>query len=163
MNNKEFNPMFLAYNRSLKDRACKMRNNPTDAEKKMWNILRQGDLGKYKFLRQKIVGNYIADFYCSKYKLIIEVDGGGHKENDQQNYDKERTLFFENLEIQVLRFWNNDVLENLEGTHEVILEFFEKKSPHPSLKKEGAKGVFKIKAPSVPLSKKRGAKGILKK
>ncbi len=133
----DFVPMFLPYNGNLKDRARKMRNNPTDAEKKLWDILRQGELKQYKFLRQKIIGNYIADFYCSQYKLIIEVDGGGHDEVDQIEYDKERTLFFENLGMKVLRFWNNDVLENPKGIYAKILEFFENKSP------------------SIPLSKKR--------
>jgi very-short-patch-repair endonuclease len=143
MNNKKFNPMFLAYNGNLKERARKMRNDPTNAEKILWNILRQGELKEHGFLRQKIVGNYIADFYCPKYKLIIEVDGGGHQEPEQQDYDKERTLFFENLEIQVLRFWNNDVLENSEGVYKKILDYFKKKSPQPSLKKEGVKGILK--------------------
>ena len=85
---------FVEYNSNLRERAREMRNNPTDAEKKLWNILRTGELKKHRFLRQKILGNYIADFYCSKLQLIIEVDGGGHQEIRQENYDKERTLFF---------------------------------------------------------------------
>ena len=117
--------MFFAYNTDLKERAKKMRNNPTDAELKLWNILRTGELKDYRFLRQKILGNYIADFYCSKYKLIIEADGGGHQELEQKDYDRERTAFFENLGIIVLRFWNNDVLQNPEGVYEKILEFFD--------------------------------------
>ena len=129
--------MFFPYNVKLKNRARKMRNNPTDAEKKLWDILRQGELKQYKFLRQKIIGNYIADFYCSQYRLILEVDGSGHDEVEQIEYDKERTLFFENLGMKVLRFWNNDVLENPAGVYAKILEFFENKSP------------------SIPLSKKR--------
>ena len=84
MNQQKFIPQFFDYNKDLKDRAKLMRNKPTEAEKKLWNILRQGKLIEYRFLRQKIIGNYIADFYCSKQKLIIEVDGGGHNETDQK-------------------------------------------------------------------------------
>ena len=118
---------FVEYNSNLRERAREMRNNPTDAEKKLWNILRTGELKKHRFLRQKILGNYIADFYCSKLQLIIEVDGGGHQEIRQENYDKERTLFFENLGLIVLRFWNNEVLQNPEGVYERILEFVDGK------------------------------------
>ena len=79
-------------------------------------------------MRQKILGNYIADFYCSKYQLIIEADGGGHQEIEQKEYDEERTAFFGNLGIVVLRVWNNDILQNPEGVHEEVLKFL-KKSP----------------------------------
>jgi len=84
--------------------------------------LRQGELKKYRFLRQKILGNYIADFYCSKLQLIIEADGGGHQDTEQKEYDKERTLFFESLEMNVLRFWNNHILQDSEGVYAKILE-----------------------------------------
>lgn len=126
MANKKFFPQFLPYNKNLKERARTMRNNPTDTEKKMWNLLRSGDLAEYRFLRQKIIGNYIADFYCSKQQLIIEIDGGGHNENNQKEYDTIRTKFFESLGTQVIRFWNTDVLQNETGVYQKVLEIIEK-------------------------------------
>ena len=113
---------FVEYNSNLRQRAREMRNNPTDAERKLWNILRQGELKKHRFLRQKILGNYIADFYCSKLQLIIEADGGGHQEQEQKEYDEARTLFFESLGMKVLRFWNNEILQNPSGVYAKILE-----------------------------------------
>ncbi len=113
-----------------------MRKNPTEAEKAMWKILKNGDLAKLTFNRQKILGNYIADFYCSKAKLVIEVDGESHAENDQKEYDEVRTAFLNGFNLKVLRFWNNDVIENPEGAHETILQAIQK-SPIPFFLKRG--------------------------
>ena len=71
-----------------------------------------------KFKRQKLIGNYIVDFVCLEQKLIIELDGGQHAE--QIEYDKTRTNFLESEGYEVLRFWNNQVLHELEGVLEVI-------------------------------------------
>ena len=130
--------VFFPYNINLKERAREMRKNPTIAEKKLWDILRTGELKEYRFLRQKIVGNYIADFYCSKLRLVLEADGVGHGEKDQKEYDKNRTLFFKNLGITVLRFWNSDILENPKRVYKEILSFVRKSPPTP-LSQEGRK------------------------
>jgi very-short-patch-repair endonuclease len=73
-----------------------------------------------KFRRQHSIGKYVVDFYCSEKKLVIEIDGWQHKE--QERYDEERIKYLESLELKVLRFWNNDVNDNLNG---VILKIEE--------------------------------------
>jgi len=103
---------------TLTERARNMRKNPTDAEKKLWQILNREQM-EQRFRRQHPIGNYIADFVCTKAKLIVEVDGSQHQE--QQSYDAERTRFFETQGYRVLRFWNNEILENIEGVHQIIL------------------------------------------
>ena len=121
---------YLSYNTNLKDKARKMRNEMTLAERKLWyEYLR---LSEYRFLRQKLINNYIVDFYCSKLKLVIEVDGGTHIEEKDIIYDKIRTKELERLGLKVLRFWNNDILE---GIGEVVakIENEIKKSPQPPL------------------------------
>ena len=74
----------------------------------------------YKFRRQFPVGGYILDFYCHPAKLAIELDGGGHNDEEQRRYDRERTRILEGTGIRGVRFWNNDVLNELENVLEVI-------------------------------------------
>lgn len=83
-----------------------LRNNPTPQEKKLWYYLKGHNLG-YKFQRQHSIGFYIVDFYCSMKKLVIELDGNAHAEN--QEYDRERTTYLSNLGYTVLRFWNAEI------------------------------------------------------
>ena len=104
-------------NQLLKN-AKSLRSNQTDAEKKLWYQLRASRFQNLKFKRQKLIGNYIVDFVCLEQKLIIELDGGQHAE--QIEYDKTRTNFLESEGYEVLRFWNNQVLHELEGVLEVI-------------------------------------------
>jgi len=113
-----------------------MRNNPTKAERAMWRILKSGELSKFTFNRQKILGNYVVDFYCSKAKLVIEIDGVGHAENEQKEYDDERTAFLNGFNLHILRFWNNDVIENSEVVYDIILQAI-RKSPLTPLSQEG--------------------------
>ncbi len=68
-----------------------------------------------KFYRQHMIGNYIADFYCAKAKLVVEIDGGQHTESPSINYDKLRTDYFNQRGIKVVRYFNCDILENLDG------------------------------------------------
>ncbi len=89
-----------------------LRNNITPQELLLWYRLKNKALG-YKFRRQHSIGNFIADFYCYEKKLVIELDGSQHLDNVE--YDKERTEYFESLNIKVLRFWNNDIDNNLNG------------------------------------------------
>jgi BirA family biotin operon repressor/biotin-[acetyl-CoA-carboxylase] ligase len=99
--------------------ARKLRQNMTEAEKLLWSRLRARQLGNAKFVRQFPIGNAIADFACRSARLIIELDGGQHADNDT---DKMRTKLIKAHGYQVIRFWNNDVLENIEGVLETILQ-----------------------------------------
>jgi very-short-patch-repair endonuclease len=98
--------------------ARKLRKAPTDAEIHLWWALRDRRLRGYKFRRQHPVGPYVADFACTREKLIVEVHGGQHAANE---HDAERTEWLESQGWRVLRFWNNDVLTNIEGVVETIL------------------------------------------
>lgn len=100
----------------------KLRSSATTQEIILWSRLRKKQLG-YKFRRQSSIGKYIVDFYCPQKKLIIELDGWQHKEEKQERYDKERTKFIESLGFKILRFWNNDVNNNLEGAIFKIEEY----------------------------------------
>ena len=95
------------------------RSRPTDAERKLWRLLRSLDLGGTHFRRQVVIGGYIADFACRGAMLVIEVDGGQHCENAA---DAVRTGTMETLGWRVLRFWNNEVLLNPQGVVERIAE-----------------------------------------
>jgi very-short-patch-repair endonuclease len=99
--------------RSLKDRRRELRKNSTTAESWLWYSLRDNKLG-VKFRRQHSIGGYIADFYCQKAKLIIELDGGVHNTSEAKEYDRIRDKYFEELEYKVLRFSNQEVLEKTE-------------------------------------------------
>jgi len=92
----------------------------TDAERALWRLLRARQLSGYKFRRQQPIDRYIVDFVCLAYRLIIEVDGGQHATNIA--YDEPRIRYLESAGFQVLRFWNNEVLENSEGVCLKILE-----------------------------------------
>jgi very-short-patch-repair endonuclease len=95
--------------------AGKLRKNSTPAERKLWSRIRNDQLG-VTFRRQHAVGSYIPDFCSPKSKLIIELDGSQHLE--QEEYDQERTKYFESAGYKVIRFWNNDVMNKIE---EIIL------------------------------------------
>ena len=98
-------------NPNTKHKAIKLRKESTPAERKLWSRIRNDQLG-VTFRRQHAVGNYIPDFCSPKAKLIIELDGSQHLE--QEEYDQERTKYFELLGYKVIRFWNNDVINKIE-------------------------------------------------
>ncbi|MGH6855592.1 MAG: endonuclease domain-containing protein [Aestuariivirga sp.] len=100
--------------------ARKLRAESTPAEAKLWSVLRNKQLEGYKFRRQHPVGNYVADFCCEEIGLIIELDGGQHAE--RENRDRIRTLVLEDMKYTVLRFWNIDIIEALDGVVDRILE-----------------------------------------
>ena len=103
-------------------RRCReLRRETTDAEKLLWNLLRDRQLEGAKFRRQHPFGPYILDFYCHEAKLAVELDGGQHDEEKQVLHDADRSRFLEREGIRVLRFWNNDVFMNTEGVLECIL------------------------------------------
>ena len=91
----------------------------TEAERILWQQLRKRQLLGFKFRRQHPMGRYIIDFACTDAQLVIEVDGGQHSE--QRDYDATRTDWLNNQGYTVLRFWNNEILANMEGVKEVIL------------------------------------------
>ncbi len=118
--------LYAPYNVKLKELSREMRKKPTEAEKRIWEILKSGDLAKLTFNRQKPLGNYIVDFYCSKAQLVIEVDGAGHREEEQRVYDEERTAYLQGFDLKVLRFWNSEVIQNPEGVYEKIIQTIKK-------------------------------------
>ena len=101
--------------------ARNLRRNQTDAERLVWSKLRGRQLNGAKFRRQFPLPPYIADFCCEDALLIVEIDGGQHAEAVEA--DKERTAFFEQEGYRVVRFWNNDVLENIDGVAEDIMKW----------------------------------------
>jgi very-short-patch-repair endonuclease len=103
---------------NLSNKARSLRKNQTDVEQLMWKHLRNRRLFNYKFRRQFPIEPYIADFACLELKLIIELDGGQHA--SRINYDDQRSLFLKQRGFKVIRFWNNDVIENTEGVLEAI-------------------------------------------
>jgi len=114
--------------RSRTTRARNLRRNATDAEQKLWRELRTLDLA-VKVRRQHPVGRHIADFAIPACKLIIELDGGQHA--DAVEEDARRTAALNALGYRVIRFWNNDVLANIEGVLQTILSVIEKSPPSP--------------------------------
>jgi len=103
---------------TLTNNARSLRKNQTDAERLLWQKLRNRQLLNVKFRRQFPIAPYIADFVCLELKLIIELDGSQHF--DQIVYDNERSGFLKQRGFEVLRFWNNDVFKNTEGVLESI-------------------------------------------
>lgn len=102
------------------EQARHLRRNLTEAERKLWIYLREKKADGFHFRRQCPIGPYIADFLCYAAKLIIEVDGGQHGMEDGFERDRRRTAWLETNGYRVIRFWNNDVLGNIEGVVEVI-------------------------------------------
>ena len=113
-----------------RDKARQLRRDQTDAEGKLWYLLRNRNLASRKFKRQVPIGRFIADFACLELKLIIEADGGQHA--DQQDYDEARTAWLESEGWRVLRFWNRDILTNIDGVAEAILEAIRLSEFNPS-------------------------------
>ncbi len=95
-----------------RSRAHELRSNMTDAERRLWTALRRKQIAGHRFRRQMPLGPYIVDFFCPALRLIIEVDGGQRTDSP---VDEQRDLWMESQGFQVVRFWNNDVLQNLEG------------------------------------------------
>ena len=103
----------LFYNRKLRGYSRQLRKNMTDVERLLWSKVRKKQLKEYQFYRQRIVGNYIVDFYCPKAKLIDEIDGGQHYNNKEIKKDKTRDDYMRKRGLKVLRFSDREILENL--------------------------------------------------
>ena len=106
-------------NERLRSFARQLRRNQTDAEKIMWRKLRAKQLQDLKFRRQQPIGEFIVDFVCFEKKLIIELDGGQHEKNKEQ--DEIRDAWLSSQGYTVVRFWNNDILKNIDGVMQSIL------------------------------------------
>ena len=104
----------------------------TEAERLLWSRLRDRRLGGLKFRRQVPLGPYIVDFLCPEKRVIVEIDGGQHNLPDERCRDLERTRFLEAKGYKILRFWNNEVLGNLEGVLTVILAACQGQDRSPS-------------------------------
>ena len=104
---------FTGYNNKLKEKSRELRKNMTEQERRLWYCF----LKDYpiRIYRQRTIGNYIADFYCSKAKVVIEIDGSQHYTDEGMSYDEYRTHIIEDYNIKVIRFSNYDVNTNFEG------------------------------------------------
>jgi len=112
--------------RELRERARKMRANPTPAEQRLWSMLRDRRMPELKFRRQHVIAPYIVDFVCLERFLVIQADGGQHSDNLA---DHRRDAYLRARGFHVLRFWNNDVMENAAGVLDAITAALH--TPHP--------------------------------
>lgn len=120
--------------------ARNLRRNQTTAEEKLWARLRNRQLEGHKFRRQVPLGRFIVDFSCYDARLVVELDGGQHGESEAE--DAARTGWLESRGFRVLRFWNNEVMENMEGVLTIIAEALEdREPPHPGPLPGGERGV----------------------
>ena len=117
-------PRLLAHARS-------MRHDPTDAEAKLWQLLRNRRLAGFKFRRQIPVAGYIVDFYCHDACLGVELDGGQHNDDRGKAYDEGRTLALKRSGVRIVRFWNPDVLKELDVVLEHIYQYLTDLSLQP--------------------------------
>ena len=109
--------------------ARNLRKQSTDAERKLWWCLRAKQFSGLKFRRQQVIGNYIVDFVCFSKKIIIELDGSQHMKASNKLQDKIRDQWLKKQGFIVLRFWDNEVLQNIEGVREIIFKYCH---PHPN-------------------------------
>jgi very-short-patch-repair endonuclease len=123
-----------------RDFARALRNQSTDAEKRLWHFLRAEKLGGHKFRRQAAIGSYVVDFVCFSARLIVELDGPQHLEPDAARHDERRAIWLSSRGFRVLRFRNQELDENIHGVVDAIagaLAELEKSPPSPTLPAEG--------------------------
>ena len=118
-------------------RARQLRRSQTVAEGRLWYRVKNRQIGGYKLVRQEPIGPYIADFVCRERKLVIELDGSQHIENA---HDHIRDAFLRSMGYKVLRFWNAEVFDNMDGVLETILASLEATPPHPTLSPQAGRG-----------------------
>lgn len=109
--------------------ARELRKGMTDAEQRLWQVLRHKQLNGIKFRRQYVIGEYIVDFVSVAHKLVIELDGGQHA--SQQHYDEKRSAFLSAQGYRVLRFWNHEVLQQTEAIVAAIMLHCQTPPPRP--------------------------------
>ncbi len=117
----------------LKPLRKNLRKNLTDAERAVWNIIRNRQILNQKFFRQYSVDKYILDFYCPKIKLAIEIDGGQHNYEENKKADELRSKYLKSVGIYIIRFWNNEVLLNANGVYITIYNKITELLPSSSL------------------------------
>jgi very-short-patch-repair endonuclease len=109
------------YNSALVPRARAMRTEMTEPERRMWFECLQKMTGHFR--RQRPIGRFIVDFYSASLKLVIEIDGESHTTQESIAYDEERTIFLQAQGLTVLRFTNHEVMQNLEGVHQALVNW----------------------------------------
>ncbi len=110
----------MYYNSKNINFAKNMRSNMTKEEVKLWEIIRAKRFHGLKFKRQVLIGDYIVDFLCKEKMCIIEIDGGQHNDELNKQNDTIRTQYLESNGYKVLRFWNNEIWDNIEGVCKVL-------------------------------------------
>jgi len=117
--------MKIHYDKKLKKFSRTLRQEMTDAERLFWSKVRMKQLNGYQFYRQRPIDRYVVDFFCPKAKLIVEIDGGQHYEDDGRRKDEIRDKYLSGLGLKILRFSDRDIIENIEGVVEHVLENLE--------------------------------------
>jgi very-short-patch-repair endonuclease len=115
------------YSRETLEKAQSLRRELTDAERRLWSALRNRQVSGAKFRRQQPIGPFVADFVCQEERLIVEADGGQHANSGD---DERRAAYLRRNGYRILRFWNNDILSNLDGVAQVIASALS--TPHPA-------------------------------
>ena len=115
--------------RDLRSLSKRLRTTQTDAERRLWSMLRANRLAGWKFKRQEQIGEFIVDFVCFRARLIVEADGSQHAESPE---DIKRDAYLMSQGFRVMRFWNNDILTNSDGVATAILAALETPLPNPS-------------------------------
>ena len=118
----------MARHHFLTSRSRALRKNATDAERQLWGVLRARQHNGFKFRKQVEIDGYVVDFLCPAKRLIIEVDGGQHTAEG----DARRTAFLESQGFHVIRFWNNEVIENIDGVWSAIEKALDATPPRPT-------------------------------
>lgn len=113
------------------ERQRQLRREPTEPEKRLWKQLRGRQVAGLKFRQQVWFDSYIVDFFCAEARLVIELDGETHVGPEAEAYDARRTAIIEAEGYRVRRFWNNDVMQNIEGVVAMIAEAAQETAPHP--------------------------------
>jgi len=122
----------ITYNQNHIQFARKLRKEGTLAEVLLWQQIKGRQIKGYKFTRQKPIGNYIVDFYCSRLHLAIEIDGSSHE--NKLGADQKRQKDIEKQGVKFLRFWDHDVKNNMNGVITVIIDWVEKEEHRTGVK-----------------------------
>jgi len=120
MKNSDYDVPLAVLNR---DRARALRAAQTEVERRLWQRLRKRQLSGAKFRRQHPIGPFIADFFCLNSRLVIELDGSQHGEDRERQSDERRTQYLESQGYRVRRFWNDEILGNIDGVLEEISKY----------------------------------------
>ena len=130
----------LPYNKNLKEPSRQLRKDMTEAEKLFWSKIRKKQLKGVQFYRQKIIGDYIVDFYCPQVMLVIEIDGSQHYQEEGLEKDEVRDAYLQALRLTILRFTNREVLTNMAGVLKTVYDYLQTNSPQSPFSKGGGIG-----------------------